>query len=395
MPKNMNKIYKYNLASNSWGNEELLAIQKVIDNDYFTMGSMVDQFEIDFARKFGSRYAVMVNSGSSANLLVFAALSYKKNNPLQPGDEVIVPSLSWATTYYPIHQYGMKLVFVDIDLYSLNMDFNLLESALSERTRAIFVPNILGNPANLLEIQAFCQKHNLYLLEDNCESMGAKLKGKYTGTFGICGTFSTFFSHHISTMEGGMIVTDDEEIYHLLLCLRAHGWSRQLPLQNKVCVKSTDSFYESYRFILPGYNVRPLEMSGAIGIAQLKKLDRFLQVRRENARIFQRLFANDERFILQAENDTSSWFGFSIVIKKDSAIARDRVVEILEAAGIEVRPIVTGNFLKNDVIHHLNHRVVGDHKNAQYVHEQGFFVGNHQFNIDDGLEYLSKTLANL
>lgn len=386
--------FYYNLASSSWDAEELNAIQKVVASNHFTMGASVAQFEKDFANKFGSRFAVMVNSGSSANLLAIAALCYKKENPLTAGDEVVVPSLSWATTYYPIHQYGMKLVFVDIELESLNLDVSELNAALSPRTRAVLVPSILGNPARLIELQLFCKKHNLYLIEDNCESMGSKIDERFVGTFGICGTFSTFFSHHLSTMEGGMIVTDDEEVYHLLLSLRAHGWTRQLPSNNHLCMKSDDSFYESFRFILPGYNVRPLEMSGAIGIEQLKKLDAFVKVRRKNANYFKQLFEDDPRFILQKEQGLSSWFGFSMILRRESGIQRKDIIHKLHKEKVEVRPVVTGNFLKNDVIHHLNHRIIGEHANSQYVHDLGFFVGNHHFDISHYLDYLKNALSH-
>jgi len=365
----------------------LQAINRVIDSDMFSMGANVAEFEKQFACKFGVKYAVMVNSGSSANLLAIAAMCYKQDNPLRAGDEIIVPSLSWSTTYYPIHQYNMKLVFVDIDRHTLNLDVTQLEAALSDKTKAIFVPNILGNPADLIELQAFCKKHNLYLIEDNCESMGATLEGKYTGTFGIMGTVSTFFSHHMSTMEGGVIVTDDEELYHLMLSLRSHGWTRHLPENNLLCKKSSDQFYEHFRFILPGYNIRPIEMSGAIGIEQLKKLDGFVNERRENASYFQEKFASDDRFILQQAHGESSWFGFSLLLSEHSGIERAKLLKKLVTMGIEIRPVVSGNFLENVVIKHLNHRVVGEHKNSDYVHHYGFFVGNHQFDIKDKIDY--------
>ncbi len=388
----METIEEYPLALSSWGSEEIDAIQSVIRRDQYSMGDSVRQFECDFARKFGSKYAVMVNSGSSANLLAINALMYKKNNPLKVGDEIIVPSLSWSTTYYPVHQCGMKLVFVDINKHSLNLDITQLEQAISEKTKAIFVPNILGNPADLTALLTFCKKHALYLIEDNCESMGATLNNQSTGTFGICGTFSTFFSHHISTMEGGVVVTDDEELYQILICMRAHGWTRHLPQNNLLCQKNDDDFYESYRFILPGYNVRPIEMMGAIGIEQLKKLDDFIAVRRINAEYFMDLFSNDDRFILQTENGKSAWFGFSLLIN-NNAITRSEIIKKCRHAKVDIRPIVSGNFLKNDVIHLLNHRIVGDHHNAQFIHDHGLFVGNHHINMRSHLKYLQKILA--
>ncbi|HLB43324.1 MAG TPA: DegT/DnrJ/EryC1/StrS family aminotransferase [Gammaproteobacteria bacterium] len=382
----------YRLAYHSWDSAEVRAIQDLVNKQQFTMGEAVAVFEQQFAQKFKRDFAVMVNSGSSANLLAIAALCYKKKDALEAGSEVIVPSLSWSTTYYPIHQYNLTLVFVDINKETLNIDISQLEAALSPKTRAIFVPNILGNPAPLPELQAFCRQYHLYLIEDNCESMGAVLNEQYTGTFGICSTFSTFFSHHLCTMEGGLILTDDEEIYHLLLCLRSHGWTRHLPEKNHLCNKAKDPFYESFRFILPGYNVRPLEMAGAIGIEQLKKLDNFIKIRRDNAAYFQTLFKDDENFYLQRENGQSSWFGFSLLLREECDIPRTKFIEMLHKVDIEVRPVISGNFLRNDVIKYLNYRIVGRHDHAEYIHERGFFVGNHHFDIRRFLDRLKETL---
>lgn len=386
---------QYELAASSWGQEEIDAIHSVIDRDQYTMGQSVAAFEKAFAAHFGSKYGVMVNSGSSANLLAVSALLYKSDKPLVTGDEIIVPSLSWSTTYYPVHQCGLKLVFVDIDAETMNLDASQLEAALSPRSRAVLLPHILGNAADLTAIQTFCKKHDLYLIEDNCESMGATYNGKHTGTFGICGTFSTFFSHHIATMEGGVILTDDEEIYHIMLAMRSHGWTRHLPEENRVCSKSSDPFYESFRFVLPGYNLRPVEMSGAIGLEQLKKLDGFVEGRQNNAVYFCERFASDERFMLQRESGSSSWFGFSLIVRESSGVDRGRVIEALNSANIDVRPVVTGNFLRNDVINHLNHRVVGEHHGADLVHDHGLFVGNHHFDIRDKIDYLHQVLSDI
>src|SRR5262245_24680186 len=188
----------YDLASTSWGPEELDALRRVIESGRFTMGEHTRRFEEAFAAKFGMKHAVMVNSGSSANLVGVAALTFKKDRPLQRGDEVIVPAISWATTYHPLQQYGLKLRFVDVELDTLNMDVSRLEEALTPRTRMVVAVNILGNPSALDVMRAFCDRHGLYLFEDNCESMGASLGGKLCGTFGHVNTFSTFFSHHIS-----------------------------------------------------------------------------------------------------------------------------------------------------------------------------------------------------
>jgi len=193
----------YELAASSWGEEELAAIQEVVASDRFTMGAKVAAFEDAFAGYLGCRYGVMVNSGSSANLVGIAALAYLQDRPIQRGDEAIVPAIAWSTTYHPLQQYGLKLRFVDIELDSLNMDCSRLEAALTDRTRMIVGVSILGNPAALDVMREFADAHGLYFFEDNCESLDAELNGRKTGSFGDFGTHSFFFSHHIATMEGG------------------------------------------------------------------------------------------------------------------------------------------------------------------------------------------------
>lgn len=339
-----------------------------------------------------SKYAVMTSSGSTANLIAIAALFYTKNPKLRRGDEVIVPAVSWSTTYYPLYQYGLKLKFVDIDLETLNYDLEALKNAINDKTKMIMVVNLLGNPNEFDVINNLIKDKDIVLIEDNCESMGAEYKGKQAGTFGVMGTFSTFFSHHMATMEGGFVVTDDEELYHVLLCLRAHGWTRNLPKENKVANKSDDWFSESFRFVLPGYNVRPVEMSGAIGIEQLKKLPIFLKYRRENAKLFCECFKNHPDFIIQKEIGSSSWFGFSLIIKPDSILKRDNIIKKLEANNIEYRPIVTGDFTQNEVMKYFNYEIFGELKNAKILHENGFFVGNHQVDIAEHIYRLKQVL---
>ncbi|ELP6861202.1 DegT/DnrJ/EryC1/StrS family aminotransferase [Campylobacter coli] len=385
----------YLLASSTWDEKELQAIQDVIKSDMFTMGKKVAEFEKDFAKFVGSKYAVMTSSGSTANLIATAALFYTKNPKLKRGDEVIVPAVSWSTTYYPLYQYGLKLKFVDIDLETLNYDLDALSSAISDKTKMIMVVNLLGNPNDFDAINDLIKGKDIILLEDNCESMGAEYKGKQAGTFGIMGTFSTFFSHHMATMEGGFVVTDDEELYHILLCLRAHGWTRNLPKENLVANKSDDWFSESFRFVLPGYNVRPVEMSGAIGIEQLKKLPMFLKHRRENAKLFCEYFQNHPEFIIQKEIGSSSWFGFSLVIRPNSKLQRKDIIKKLEENEIEYRPIVAGNFTKNDVMKYFNYEIHGNLKNAQIIHKNGFFVGNHQVDINQEIDLLKNVLFKI
>ena len=383
---------EYKLASSTWDEKELDAIQSVIDKDMYTMGDSVREFENNFSNFMNTKYSVMVSSGSTANLLATAALFFTKKPKLKRGDEVIVPAVSWSTTYFPLQQYGLKLKFVDIDLETLNYDLEALEGAVSNSTKMIMVVNLLGNPNDFDKINRIIEGKDILLIEDNCESMGATFNNKQAGTFGIMGTFSTFFSHHMATMEGGFITTDDEELYHILLSIRAHGWTRNLPKENKVSNKSDDWFTESFRFVLPGYNVRPLEMSGAIGIEQLKKLPIFIENRRKNAKLFVDLFNNHPDFMIQHETSKSSWFGFSLIIKRSSNLKRKDVVNKLIAANIECRPIVTGDFTQNEVMKYFDYEIHKELTNAKYLHENGFFVGNQQILIEKEINYLFDVL---
>lgn len=383
--------YKYPLATATWDQAEYDALQRVITSGMFTMGPKVFEFEKQFASYLGAKHCVMVNSGSSANLLMVAALFYSKNPDLalKPGDEVIVPAVSWSTTYYPLHQYGLKIKFVDIDLETLNFDLDALEKAVTDKTRLIMAVNLLGNPNDFDRIKSIMGDRKITLIEDNCESLGARFEGKQAGTFGVMGSYSSFFSHHISTMEGGLISTDDEELHHILLSLRAHGWTRNLPKFNQVCgEKSDDPFKESFRFVLPGYNVRPLEMSGALGIEQIKKLPSLVAERRKNAAMLQSVMQDHPTVLIQKEIGESSWFGFSLVIRPGVSLTRDALLSKLNALGFEVRPIVAGNFAKNEVVKYFNSEISGELTNAEHIDSNGLFVGNHHYSIEDAVRQL-------
>ena len=383
----------YDLSASTWGPEENDAIRRTIESGRFTMGEQVALFEREFAAYFGMKHGVMANSGSSANLIAVAALFFKKDRPLQRGDEVIVPAISWSTTFHPLQQYGLKLRFVDVQLETLNLDVNKLERALTPRTRAIVAVSILGNPAALDVIERFAREHDLYLIEDNCESMDAELNGRKTGTFGLLNTFSFFFSHHISTMEGGIVLTNDLELDHLMRSIRAHGWTRDLPAGSPLFQRRGDDHFEAYRFILPGYNVRPLELGGAIGREQLKKLPAMTAQRRRNLTLFQNLFAGDERFILQRENGKSSCFSFTIILNPACHMDRDRVFGALRNADIGFRMITGGCFLRHDAIRYFDYDVVdGGVPNADLAHDRGFFVGNCPQDLESQLVHLRHVL---
>lgn len=384
----------YELAYSTFDKNEKEAMYKVIESDMFSMGKHVKEFETEFAAYFGKKYAVMVNSGSSANLVGVASLFYRKVNPLKRGDEVIVPCISWATTFYPLQQYGLRLKFVDIDLDTLNYDISQLKEAVSEKTKMIVTVSVLGNPCYFDEIEALCEANNIILFDDNCESMGAKYKDKYTGTSGLVNTYSTFYSHHISTMEGGLILTDDFEIYSLCKSLRNHGWTRDQDEESPIFERKNDDFFEAYRFILPGYNVRPGELQGAIGLQQIKKLPAMIAQRRKNAHYFQSKFKDDKRFIIQKEVGESSWFSFTMILNPSGTLEREAVFKALKDAKIGYRIITGGNFLEHDAIKYFDYEVTRS-ENASYAHNNGFFVGNAPKDMTNEIELLYNTLKGL
>ncbi len=382
---------KYRLCDDPWGAEEPKAIRRVTESGIFTMGENVREFEKRFAEKFGSRYAIMTNSGSTANLLAIAALVY--SGMLDRGSEVIVPAVSWSTTYAPLEQYGMKIVFADIDPDTLNISTESLRNLITDKTRMIFLVNLLGNPNQFDEILELCKDRDIIVAEDNCESLGAKYNGKYCGTFGLFGTFSTFYSHHLCTMEGGVVVTDDRFLYEYMLSVRAHGWTRNLPGDSLIHSKHADPFYESFNFIVPGYNLRPLEMEGAIGIEQLRKADEMLIVRRSNAAYFRKRLEGIDGIRLQKEVGESSWFGFSVVLENELSGRRDGIVRALREAEIECRPIVAGNFVRNPVVKYFDYSVPKPLVHADDIHFNGFFVGNHSKDNHAEADYFAEVLS--
>lgn len=372
------------LATTSWDEAEYAAIDRVVKSGMFSMGPEVAAFERQFAEAVGSAHAIMVNSGSSANLLIIAALRYHSVHDLPEGSEVIVPAVSWSTTYYPLQQYGLHMKFVDIDPDTLNYDLDALEAAVGPQTRAIMVVNLLGNPNDFARIEAIAGERGILVIEDNCESLGAVYQGRQAGTFGIAGSYSSFFSHHIATMEGGLVVTDDEELHHIMLSVRSHGWTRHLPTQNHVTgTKSGNPFEESFRFVLPGYNLRPVEMSGAIGQAQIAKLAMIVAERRANAERFRALMQGYPQIRIQQEIGESSWFGFSMVVQEGAGFDRAALLDALGRHGVECRPVVAGNFAKNEVVvKHMAHSIHGTLRHADDIDRNGLFIGNHHYPLD-------------
>lgn len=332
------------LASSTWGEEEIEAINEVVRSGRFTMGKKTEEYEEAFARYIGTRFAVACNSGSSANLLMVAAYTLRYGKGV-----ALVPSVAWATSYAPLQQYGWRLVFLDIDRETLNFrPADLWRAVEKYEDPVILAVNLLGNPN---DFNAFPRK--VHVLEDNCESLGAEYDGRKAGSFGLMASHSTFFSHHICTMEGGVVTTNDEYLYQMLLCLRSHGWTRHLPEKNVFNVKPG-----MFDFLFPGYNVRPTEIQSAIGIEQLKKLPKLIEQRRENA----------QRFPLKTQKEIgkSSWFGFTVYEKDRELVSRFA----------ETRPVVTGNFCRSPSIKYYDYEIFGSLENADYIHDHACFIGN-------------------
>ena len=383
---------KYPLACDTWNHKELYAIQEVIKSGRYTMGPHVKKFEQEFAKYFRCADAVMVNSGSTANLLMIALLKLKYKR----GGNIIVPAVSWSTTFFPLQQYGFKLNFVDVDRETLNIDPNKVREAINEDTCAIFAVNLLGNSCDYYSLYHIAREHNLVLLEDNCESLGAKTYNyEFCGTFGQMGSFSFFFSHHLQTMEGGMIACRDKDDADYLRSLRAHGWCRDLPDDNKIYKKTGDKFKDSFTFVTPGYSVRPLEMSGAIGSVQLKKWPEMRKQRILNAEYFIDKFKDNPNVLIQEEIGSSSWFGFSLTLKNGLYGKRDELVKKLVENGVECRPIVAGNFMKNPVIDYIDYIDNRDYINSDYIHDNGLFIGNDVRDLKENIDMVFKIIEEI
>ena len=376
----------------TFGIDEIFAANKVMLSTNVTMGKKVKQFENNYASQFDCKYGVMSNSGSSANLLAIAALANPQTkNHLKAGDEVIVSALSWSTTVWPLIQHNLIPSFVDCSLNDLNIDLNKLEEAITPKTRAIMPVHVYGNPCNMDDLLTIANKYNLIIIEDCCEAMGATYNNKSVGSFGEIGTFSFYFSHHITTLEGGICISNNYELDDMMRILRAHGWSRESAEHEKFSNKYSD-IDPRFIFVNLGYNLRPTELQAAFGEVQLPKLTDFVNTRRDVAQYYKNsLEKYSDFFLFQQEtpNSQHSWFGFSIIVKENAPFSVKDITKFLQKNGIETRPIIAGNLTRHPALDHYAYKSYKTLHNSDYVMNNGFAIGNHQSIGVEARKYVS------
>jgi len=382
-------LYRYPLTFNSIGKEEENSVNKILRSKKFTMGKNVEKFEKKFAKWIGSKYSVMVNSGSSANLLMIESLlrGQRKSKKLKRGDEIIVPALSWPTTVWPIIQLGFVPVFVDSNMHDLSIDFKKAEHAITKKTKAVFMIHVLGNSADMGEATKFCKKFNLLLIEDCCESLGSHYKKKHIGNFGMAGSFSFYFAHHICTIEGGAICTNDKNLANDLRSFRAHGWIR-----NRSDKKNFEKKYklldEKFLFVTTGYNVRPTEINAVMGLNQLNKLDFFLNKRDAVVKKISKIllgFPNLKIIGLnklnnkkkQKANRGHSWMNLPLLYTIKSRTKFLKILKVFKKNSIETRAIIAGNIVHHPALKGTKFRIGNKLNVSNKIFKYGFMIGCH------------------
>jgi CDP-6-deoxy-D-xylo-4-hexulose-3-dehydrase len=398
-----NSKYNYPLLSNTLSKEDINAAKKVLDSRMITMSKKTHDFEKRFAKYLGVKFALMVNSGSSANLLAISLLvNPQRKKKLLPGDEVLIPVVCWSTSLWPIVQNNLKPVFVDIDLKNLNLDLEKLSQSLTSKTKAIMCVHVLGLSADMDFIVNFAKKNNLIIIEDTCESLGSKFNNKLLGSFGTVGTFSFYYSHQITSGEGGMIVCNSKEDYEILYALRAHGWSR-CPTNKKKIEKKYPELDSRFIFINSGYNLRPTDIQAAIGLSQFRKKDIFKKNRNYNRELIIKevmqsgKFKNQIEFLECSKKIDPSWFGLAVLINKQYVKKKFKYLKYLGEKKIETRPIISGNFINQPAIklYKLN-KIKKKYNNAQVVENLGFFIGLHTKIITNNLaRYIASHLLKI
>ena len=371
--------YFYPLVENPYRKKDINSAIKVLKSNKIISGIKTINFQNSFKKKIKTNNALMVNSGSSANLLALQCLinPYRQKR-LKRGDEILIPSLCWSTSLWPIIQSGLKPKFVDIDKSTLNIDLNDLKSKISKKTKGILIVHVLGNSTNMDELMKIKNKNKLILIEDTCESLGTKFKNKYLGSYGEFSSFSFYSSHQISSGEGGMICCKDNKDFEIIKALRAHGWSRGLKNEKKIS-KENKHLDKRFIFYNSGFNLRSTDIAASIGLSQFKDLDKFIKIRKLNKNkitneiIKNKKICNKINILKENKGVKASWFGVPIILSKK--IKKNRFINKLEKNGVETRPIISGNFLKQPSVkkYKLNRKI--NLNKADYINKYGFFIG--------------------
>ena len=399
----MIKKFKYPLLSDAFSKSDINCGLKVLSSKHITMSKITRNFEKQFAKKLGCKYALMTNSGSSANLLaVSAIINPLFKNKLKPGDEVLIPAVCWSTSLWPIIQNNLKPVFVDVELDTFNVSIKDLKKKITSKTKAFMCIHVLGTSANLSQIKKLTNKKNIILIEDTCESLGAKFNNKFLGTFGELGTFSFYYSHQITSGEGGMIVCNNLNNYNIIKSLRSHGWSRETTFHNAY-KKKFKNLDDRFLFINSGYNLRPTDIQAAIAHNQFKRLNKFISIRNYNRKKIIEKVKNNKKwnnqfyFINHSKMIKPSWFGLPILINKKYSNKKKKFLNHLTKCGIENRPILSGNFTNQPAteLYNLNSKRLV-FVNAQKVEDLGFFIGLHTKKISNKIaEYIAENLLKI
>lgn len=381
------------LSRPTFGADEVIESLNSLLSTNVTMGEKVAKFESKWADYLDTNHAHMVNSGSSANLLALKSL---EGDVIEPGDEVIVPAVAWSTSLFPVLDVNATPVLVDVDPDTYTLDVDAFAEAITERTSAVVLVHLLGNPCDMDPILELCDEHDIAIVEDCCEAHGAAYNDQKVGTFGDVATHSFFFSHHITTIEGGMVVTEDEQRSERIRMARAHGWVREIDGTNEL-IEDNPDIDPRFLFATEGYNLRPTEIQGAFGIHQLPKLDTFVKQRRENAETLNSLLAEHDGLKLFEPGSQAycSWFAYPIQVRETADFTRDELQKHLEDNKIETRPILAGNLARQPVLEHIDHRIEGDLDGAQAVHDNGLFIGNHHRLTEEKIDYIVSTVEEL
>lgn len=367
---------------------------EIIKSGQITMSNLTKKFEKEFAKTVGAKYALMVNSGSSANLLAaFASCNPMRKNRFFYGQEFLIPAVCWPTSLWPFVQAGLKPVFVDVDTETLNISIKDLKRKINSKTKVIVLVHVLGMCSDLNEIRKICKKRKIILIEDSCEAFGSTYKKNFLGTLSDFGTYSFYYSHQITSGEGGMIVCQNSKDYEILLSLRAHGWTRDFT-DRKSSEKKFPKMDKRFLFINSGFNLRATEIQAAIAYNQFKKFKVKKEVRKYNKNlIYKKLIShkkwNNQFTIIKENKDTDpNWFGIPILINKKFIKNKNLYLKKLQDNGVENRPIISGNFVNQPsfkLYKFKNHNYKKTLKNAQVIHDRGFFIGLQNHKISNNL----------